>query len=245
MNDPTGHWGWLAIGLGIAVAAIAVVAAPLLLPTIAVPALVITVAGGIAGGAISGLVVGDIQLLHQAATAPSGTLPSLDSAMDTLEFNMVLGEIGGALSAIPAFGSGAESAMGLAATKMGLRGMGNGAVSGIATAVCVPLVTEAFQATSAKGAEITPQEIDQQHQKDDTEGAAFFHMPVKKYQAWSHKEAVQMTRDRDSWTRNYASRWDAYVASVRPASNWTVQQVVRQQALNDRWRGAYQAMMWR
>jgi RHS repeat-associated protein len=146
-TDPTGHWGWFAVGMAITVAALAVVTVATC--GVDVPILLAAGAGAVAAGGIAGLVWGGVTTVAQAAQGD--TSESLSDAMDTVGEDMIVGEIGGALafgaSLIPFGALGAATTLTGNAASAGLSYMLSGIIGGTATNALVAGVNWFFGRT--------------------------------------------------------------------------------------------------
>ncbi|HEU5374920.1 MAG TPA: hypothetical protein VFV38_05745, partial [Ktedonobacteraceae bacterium] len=175
----------------------------------------------------------------------SGKPPtSLSDAMDEIGYDATIGAIGGLISALPLINIGGVLTLSGTATDVVGSYLANGLLTGTITNAASSGLSALFNWTVpsiANAAEITPQQqVEFQEEQDDQEGANYFHMSLKKYKAWSQKEAVQAAKDTDTFRRNYVSRYQSYLALVRGNSpNLTASEDARMAE----WRGAYNAMM--
>jgi len=106
-----------------------------------VPLLLAAGAGAVAAGGISGLAWGGVTTIAQAAQG--NTSASLSDTMDSIGLNMVTGEIGGALSAIPYVGGPLTGVAG----ELAMNGMINGSIGGTLTNALVSGVQWLFGKT--------------------------------------------------------------------------------------------------
>jgi hypothetical protein len=231
-TDPTGHcdgWCWaaniagalgtVAFIAGTVIAAGALITATAMTAPVSIPALAvlgITVGAGVGGAWLGGVM------------SNGGFNLSDRSAQNTLIWEAI-GLVGGLFGGVGDSIAAADNTLtgnALFRDWVGSYVMGNLTAFG----------DMATNPSSAGGLEITSQDVQRWQDQQDAESAKEMHMSVKQYRAWWHKLAVKTQQQRDMWTRSYATNWHSWLSTHGSATP-------RQEAINDMWRNAYQAMM--